>query len=117
MSAITLISANPYVEGPSVAYAYGSVQIGMSFTQMRTIKSRKTYKWTAKGPQGDRTLCAITAAPGGNWFLYERDFVPREGSEISADPNGDVWGVYFETWEDYTGREYYNWTTHAWVAF
>jgi hypothetical protein len=86
--------------------------VGTAFVKARRVYQRKTYKWTASGAQGDRELCSQQATPGGTWYLTGRDFQPAPASPYATVTGTTIYGIYHETYEDETTREY--WDGSAW---
>ncbi len=104
------------MKGPWLeAQQTGWIQIGLSFySRSRKLYTRWRLEWTGKGAQDTRDLPAEQYTAVGTEYLSDRGFEIGQGAEFATDPDGNVWGVYWEEWEDYEGQEY--WDGSAWQA-
>ena len=121
MADITLITATPYVDGPEISYTrlVGLIAVSESnyiYARIRIKNQIKTFRWTAKGAQGDRGIpSADQVAPGSGWYLDGKGFIPANGSETSSLPDGSIYGEYWERWVNKVSAEYYDDDTEAWI--
>lgn len=114
MAAITVVSSNPVQRGPTIeCQMTGPVIVGMSLWSIsRKRYSRTRYEWSAKGGQSSRDLPSEQHSAVGTEYLTARGFDLQAGAEFSVDGGTNVWGIYWEEWEDYLGKQY--WDGDSW---